>query len=100
MHYYKITISLKAKKDLNEILEYIAQDNRQNAIIFIDEIKLNINKNLGFFPHKYQRDKKFNIYTYKNYLIIYKINDEKKSVEILKITHSKRYNKYKHLLTI
>ena len=74
------------------------KNNNINPYKFIEDILNSIDKNLSFFPYKYEIYGDFHIYNYKKYLVFYEVNEKTKTVEIILITHSKRYNKYKHLI--
>ncbi len=76
-------------KELKVILKYIAMDKPLASLNFKDELKFKI-KELPANLYKYKQslyfnDKNIREMTYKTYTLIYEINFEKDSIEILKI---------------
>lgn len=75
--------------ELKDILKYIADDKPSASLKFKDELKLKI-REIPANPFKYKQslyfdDKNIRDMTYKTYTIVYELNFEKNSVEILKI---------------
>ncbi len=76
-------------KELKDILKYISMDKPLASLNFKDELKFKI-RELPANPYKYKQslyfnDKNIRDMTYKTYTLIYEINFEKDSIEILKI---------------
>jgi len=75
--------------ELKDILKYIATDKPSASLKFKDELKLKI-REIPANPYKYKQslyfdDKNMRDMTYKTYTIVYEVNFEKDSIEILKI---------------
>lgn len=91
---YEIDFSLVAEQDLQEIVEYIAQDNESAATRVANEI-LNRLQKLTAFPRsghvipEFERDDLREI-LYKSYRIAYLINDENKAIKVVRIWHAAR----------
>jgi plasmid stabilization system protein ParE len=82
------------KKNLFQILDYIAQDKLSASENFLNELDALIN-NLPNFPFKFRKSQYFddeNIrdMVYKGYTIIYRINERKKSIDIVRIFHKNK----------
>lgn len=85
----QISRTLEYQNSLFAILEYIAQDKVSAAESFADELDKLIG-DLPNFPFKYRKSIYFqneNIrdMIYKGYTIVYRVNTEKKRIEILRI---------------
>ena len=94
----QINRSLRYKNNLFKILDYIAQDKVSASEIFLYEVDELIN-NLPYFPFKYRKSIYFNDENirdmiYKGYTIVYRVNLEKDTIDILRI-----FNKNKPLLS-
>ena len=77
------------QNDLFKILDYIAQDKFSASENFNNELDKLIN-NLPAFPYKYKRSRYFNNdnirdMAYKGYTLIYRIDLEKNSIDIIRI---------------
>ncbi|MHA1283644.1 MAG: type II toxin-antitoxin system RelE/ParE family toxin [Promethearchaeota archaeon] len=88
----KIEWSAKAEDDLNEIIEYIAQDSIEFAISFYEQIKKKV-ENLIRFPRIGRKVPEYNDSNireliFKNYRLIYKIIDDK--IQIIRLIHGSR----------
>ncbi|MGQ4874619.1 MAG: type II toxin-antitoxin system RelE/ParE family toxin [Promethearchaeia archaeon] len=88
----KIEWSAKAEDDLNEIIEYIAQDSIEFAISFYEQIKEKV-ENLIRFPRIGRKVPEYNDpnireLIFKNYRLIYKIIDDK--IQIIRLIHGSR----------
>ncbi|MFA7091279.1 MAG: type II toxin-antitoxin system RelE/ParE family toxin [Arcobacteraceae bacterium] len=76
-------------KELKDILQYIANDKPSASIKFKNELKENI-KNIIDNPHMYPPSQYFNDkdvrdMTYKKYTIVYQVNLNRDTIEIMKI---------------
>ena len=99
---YKINYLPIAKKDLNEIIEYIQADDPNAALELLNKIDENISQ-LSSFPYKGTtpddenlQAKNYRMLVVETYLIFYVVNEDEKEVEIRRIIHGKR--KYNFLL--
>jgi plasmid stabilization system protein ParE len=87
---YGFKIAAQAKRDINNIWRYIARDNPANATDFCDELLL-VAKSLKNLPHRHGRLAKrphIRKVACDAYLIFYKIDEDKRTVEILRFWHS------------
>lgn len=93
---YSIFIVPYAEENLLDIAEYIALDNPQRAMSYIDEIKQVLTKTLSIFPKsgKIQEGLDFSeeirMYPYENYNCYYRVIEESKRVEVLFIYNANR----------
>ena len=92
---YKIKVSVKAKNDLNHIIIYIKDELKEPNIAkrYLYLIKKKI-LNLSYYPQKYavindEALKEFHVrkLTVMNHIIFYRINEEKKIVNIERIIY-------------
>ena len=76
-------------KELKNILQYIANDKPSASIKFKKELKINIKNIIDnpymYPPSNYFNDKDVRDMTYKKYTIIYQVNLDKNTIEIMKI---------------
>lgn len=90
----KIIYTFKAENDLRQIAEYIALDNIDRAIAYIEKIKKEVSllsgfPNIGGKPKYYTlSDKSCKILIIDDYNVVYKINEETQTVEIHRIINS------------
>jgi len=99
---YKINYLPIAKKDLNEIIEYIQADDPNTALELLNKIDESISQ-LSTFPYRGTtpddenlQSKNYRMLVVKAYLVFYIVNEDEKEVEIRRIIHGKR--KYDFLL--
>jgi len=90
----QINRSSRYKNNLFQILDYIAQDKVSASENFLNELDKLIN-NLPNFPFKFRKSKYFdneNIrdMTYKGYTIIYRVNEAKNVIDIVRIFHKNK----------
>ena len=100
---YDINITESAQKDLENIYFYISEELLENesAIDTITEIKEKI-FSLGIMPSRYSFVNDFSLVkmgyrhiNVKNYIILYLIDEKKKTVNIARIVHGRmNYAKY------
>jgi len=84
-----INRSPRYKNDLFQILDYIAQDKMSASENFKNELDALID-DLPHFPHKYRKSKYFNDENirdmiYVGYTIVYRIDFEKDTIDIIRI---------------
>jgi plasmid stabilization system protein ParE len=87
----EVYISRKARKDLDIIKEYIAQDNPQKAEIFGINLLTSSMNIISEFPLScpiYNEPKKIRRYVFEKYNIYYKLSDNGKRIDILHILNS------------
>ena len=83
---YQIIIPKNVEDDLEEIATYIALDNFQKAMSFVDELKDYISKRLGFMPLSGRIIKgQIRMTPYKRYVILYIVDEGNSLVKILHI---------------
>ncbi|MDY3007309.1 type II toxin-antitoxin system RelE/ParE family toxin [Anaerococcus sp. AGMB00486] len=95
---HNIIISSKAKRDILDIYEYISEtlNSDLSALRLVQKIEESI-RDLEQMPERFKRYKDEDLYSeniricpVKNYLIFYRVNNEKSLVEIIRILYSKR----------
>ncbi len=91
-----------AKKDLEEIIDYIQSDNPDAALNLINNFDKNILQ-LKNFPYmgkipedEHLRSKRYRMLIVKNYIVFYVVFEDAREIEIRRIIHGKR--KYTFLL--
>jgi len=85
----QINRSPRYKNNLFQILDYIAQDKLSASENFLNELDELIN-NLPNFPFKSRKSEYFNDenirdMVYKGYTVIYKVNEAKNTIDIVRI---------------
>ena len=90
----QINRSPRYKKNLFQILDYIAQDKLSASENFLNELDKLIN-NLPNFPFKFRKSEYFddeNIrdMVYNGYTVIYKVNEAKNTIDIVRIFHKNK----------
>ncbi|WP_457744626.1 type II toxin-antitoxin system RelE/ParE family toxin [Sulfurimonas sp.] len=90
----KIKRSQRYNNNLFKILDYIAQDKLSASENFLNELDKLIN-NLPNYPFKFRQSVYFdneNIrdLIYKGYTVIYRVNESKNSIEIIRIFHKNK----------
>ena len=93
----EIEWSLKAENDLNEIIDYIAQDSLEYALSFYEQVREKV-ENLIQFPKMgrvvYELDEpNIRELILRNYRIIYRILGEK--IQIVRLFHGSRIMDFK-----
>ncbi|MHA1193723.1 MAG: type II toxin-antitoxin system RelE/ParE family toxin [Promethearchaeota archaeon] len=88
----EIEWSSKAENDLNEIIDYIAQDSLEYALSFYEQVREKV-ENLAKFPKIGRKvpeldDPKIRELILRNYRIIYRLLEEK--VQIVRLFHGSR----------
>jgi len=89
--------SLKAENDLNEIIDYIAQDSLEYALSFYEQVREKV-ENLNLFPEMWRivpelNDPNIRELILRNYRIIYRILGEK--IQLLRLFHGSRIIDFK-----
>lgn len=87
---------LTAENDLNEIIDYIAQDSPQYASLFYEQVREKV-ENLNSFPKLGRKipeldDPNIRELILRDYRLIYRIFGEK--IQIIRILHSSRILKF------
>jgi len=88
IHYFK-----QAQTDLDEAIAYIAKDSVQYALEYLQgyEEKIDLlkqNPNMGVECRVKQVNRDCRIIVYKSHIIVYRINDVKKEIWIIRIFHA------------
>jgi len=90
---YQINYLPVAKKDLNNIIDYIQTDNSSAALNLLNDIDKSISQ-LENFPYKgkipednYLQSKGYRMLVVKNYIVFYVVYENIKEVEIRRILH-------------
>jgi toxin ParE1/3/4 len=89
---FRFKVSSQARRDLNRIGQHIARDNPSGATDFCDQL-LDLAESLTTFPWRHGSfAKRPNIkkVAHEAYLIFYKIDEETRTVKILRFWHASR----------
>ena len=89
---HKVTLTPKARRDLTDILDYIARDDRDAATAFCHDLAQQA-YSLKTFPERNSELRKrrtIRKISYQNYLIFYEVHADQNWVEILRFWHSAR----------
>jgi len=96
MKTYRVELSDTAEGNILDIVEYIAVDNPARAVSFVKELTASLRNTLSLFPRvgrvvtDYDFEFELRIFPYENYLAYYRIQEDRKTVEILFIFHGSR----------
>ena len=93
----EIEWSLKAENDLNEVIDYIAQDSLEYALLFYEQVREKV-ENLIQFPKMGRIVPELDEPTIRelilrNYRIIYRISEKK--IQIVRLFHGSRIMDFK-----
>ena len=89
---YEVVLTEPARDDLRDIVDFIAQDNPQAAVIFRDRLIAEA-ETLIRFPYRgrlMRRRENVRKLVYRSYLIVYRITEPRRTVEILRFWHGAR----------
>ena len=89
---FQVTLTSKAERDLEQIGRYIARTDEGAAHRFCDELVF-ATETLRTFPHRhgnFARRPNIRKIPYEAYVIFYKIDEDNRTVEILRFWHSAR----------
>ena len=89
---YEVVLTEPARDDLHDIVDFIGQDNPQGAIIFRDGLIAEA-ETLVRFPYRgrlMRRRGNVRRLVYRSYLILYRIIESRRTVEILRFWHGAR----------
>ena len=89
---YEVVLTEPARDDLRDILYFIAQDNPQAAVIFRDRLIAEA-ETLIRFPYRgrlMRRRENVRKLVYRSYLIVYRITESRRTVQILRFWHGAR----------
>ena len=96
MENYKVEFLQSALDDLEEIVLYIASDNKNIALKWHDELLAKVN-NLATFPMmgtlvpvKKISKSGFRMFSIGSYIVFYKVYEKEKMVTILRVLNAKR----------
>jgi plasmid stabilization system protein ParE len=96
MKHYRVVLAETAKDNILDIVEYIAADNPSRAGSFTRELTASLRNTLSLFPRSgrvvtdFDFDFELRMFPYENYLSYYRIQEDRKIVEILFIFHGSR----------
>ncbi len=94
---YQVIFTKQAKREIKSAYQYISKTlyAKTSALQLMKEINIKV-ENLTIFPRLYceleipnLKDIRYRRIVVKNYIIIYKVNENKKEIYILHIFHSK-----------
>ena len=89
---YEVRLTAKARGDLNEIVAYIAQDNPLAAEKLGDELLAEADS-LSSYPYRgglVRRRRNTRRLVHGSYLIVYRISESDRLIEILRLWHGAR----------
>jgi toxin ParE1/3/4 len=89
---YEVRLTAKARRDLNEIVAYIAQDNPLAAEKLGDELVAEADS-LSSYPYRgglVRRRQNTRRLVHGSYLILYRISESDRQIEILRFWHGAR----------
>ncbi len=87
---FQVSLTIRAKRDLKHIGDYIAQDSVEAAIRFCDEL-VSVSESLRYLPDRhgiFAKHPNIRKLPHGNYLIFYKVNEAAQTVEILRFWHA------------
>ena len=90
---YEVRLTAKARGDLNEIVAYIAQDNPLAAERLGDELAAEADS-LSNYPYRgglVRRRRNVRRLVHGSYLIVYRIFESNRLIEILRFWHTKTF---------
>ena len=87
---YSVYFTGSADADLEDILDYIAQDSLENALYFTDQLQSRIINLLGEQPFTGLRHQDFYYISFDNYIVVYDIDQSSSAVYIHMITEGHR----------
>ncbi len=87
---YEVYFTRMANSDVDEILEFIAKDNPQNALQFIDQLEERISNTLSTSPHAGSKCGDSRYFAFDNYVVVYDIDEAKMSVYVLMVSEGHR----------
>lgn len=92
MKSYRVAFSHLADADLDQILDYIAEDNPTRAITFVDELREYARDTISLAPKggSYIAEIGAWFKPYKRYIFVYDIDDEDSLVIIHMVSHAAR----------
>jgi plasmid stabilization system protein ParE len=94
---YQVIFTDIANQDFYEILDYIATDNPQNALTFIDKLQERTKKTLSTLPFSglsYKDEIRFLVF--ENYIVAYEPHKAKKQVAVYLV--SERHRQWRSIL--
>ena len=89
---YEVVLTEPARDDLRDTVDFIAQDNPQAAVNFRDRLIAEA-ETLIRFPYRgrlMRRRENVRKLVYRSYLIVYRITESRRTVEILRFWHGAR----------
>ncbi|WP_143873551.1 type II toxin-antitoxin system RelE/ParE family toxin [Catenovulum sediminis] len=86
----KIVLSLKARRDLDAIEKYIAEDNPSRARSYIEELLQHCYDSIASFPYAFPLTGKLDIrcFPYQKYNVYYRYDETQDAVHIAHILNS------------
>ncbi|NQZ06419.1 MAG: type II toxin-antitoxin system RelE/ParE family toxin [Algicola sp.] len=91
MNCFEVKLTPKAEDDLAEILSYIAEDNLENAVNFVDKLIVKINDTLSIMPYsgtlfgEVRGNQVRTFVLHKSYTAFYRIVEDKEQVEEISV---------------
>ena len=80
---YQVYFTKQADTDIDEIIDYIAQDSLDNAFIFIDQLQRRITSTLSVMPLGGATCGDARYLSFGNYVVVYDVDESNKAVYVL-----------------
>jgi plasmid stabilization system protein ParE len=94
---YEVIFTDIANQDFYEILDYIATDSPQNALLFINKLQERTKKTLSTLPFSGVAYKEgFRFFVFDNYIVAYEPNEDRKQVAVYLV--SERHRQWRSIL--
>jgi len=90
MKKYKIVFTKAAESDLDNIIEYIAEDNPDRAISFVQELRMACTDTLALVPKAGAEFLDARYFVFGNYIVVYDVDDTNQTIIVHMITHGSR----------
>ena len=87
---YTVRFTVLADYDFDEIIDYISLDSPENAIKFVRNLRERIKNILRTTPNIGVRYKKSRFLAFKNYIVVYFVDESTKTVYVVLVSESHR----------
>jgi len=87
---YRVYFSRSAEDDFLSIIDFIAADNPNRALSFVDELQKRTIEQLAAFPRSGRTYGSFRYLVLDNYVVAYDVNETAKAVHVLLVSEGHR----------
>jgi len=87
---YQVYFTKQADSDIDDIVDYIAQDSPENAVQFIDKLQKRVESMLSIAPYGGLSCGDAHYFSFENYVVVYDIDDINQSVYVLMVSEGHR----------